>query len=429
MSEETGSDLWTSARKMSGLGDERVATLEKLIGFNPQHARAKSLLAIILANRDAVANRSRALELARDAIALRPDDATLRIALARLMGDGDSALEEKRTALESALEIDPTNLEALVLYLTSSKNCDESTYENIQNTISDQDVNRHYELGVYFRRRNKERCKYHYGVVVRVMEKVIADTGRDPKGLHSKAKFWLATVEKGGEGAVERCPKEYVVGLYKGFAPTFDHTLVEKLHYKTPQLLRETLVSADGARPEDGAEGGGEREYSSILDLGCGTGLSGLRFKGLLGKEGSFLGVDLSPEMLVKANERGCYDECFCHDIETCFNIEGVRSRAPFDLVIACDVFVYLGNLERIFEGVKGSLGVNGVFAFSVELLEDDKGGKYNYICQTFARFSHKEEYIVQLAAEYGFEVVEMRKCVLRKNAGIDVVGLLTILR
>lgn len=177
-----------------------------------------------------MANRSRALELARDAISLRPDDATLRIALARLLGEGEGeTLEEKLLALESALEIDQTNLEAAVMYLTSSKNCDEVTYENIKNIITDKDVNRHYELGGYFRRRDKERCKYHYGVVVRVMEGVIADTGRDVKGLHSKAKFWLATVEKGGEGAVERCPKEYVVGLYKGFAPTFDHTLVEKV--------------------------------------------------------------------------------------------------------------------------------------------------------------------------------------------------------
>ena len=57
--------------------------------------------------------------------------------------------------------------------------------------------------------------------------------------------------------------------------------------------------------------------------------------------------------MLVKANERGCYTSTYCNDIETCFDVGAIRSTAPFDLIIACDVFVYLGNLDKVFDGVK----------------------------------------------------------------------------
>lgn len=89
------SALWNRARKMSGYGDDRLAAVESLLEYNPNHARAKSLLAILLANRDSTKNRSRSLSLAREAISLRPEDAALKVAFARLCGDSESALEEK----------------------------------------------------------------------------------------------------------------------------------------------------------------------------------------------------------------------------------------------------------------------------------------------------------------------------------------------
>ena len=89
------STLWNRARKMSGYGDDRLLVLESLLSTNPNHARAKSLLAILLANRDSVRNRARSLSLAREAIALRPEDAALKVAFARLCGDEEATLEEK----------------------------------------------------------------------------------------------------------------------------------------------------------------------------------------------------------------------------------------------------------------------------------------------------------------------------------------------
>eukprot|EP00518_Triparma_eleuthera_P002995 CAMPEP_0182454628 /NCGR_PEP_ID=MMETSP1319-20130603/1180_1 /TAXON_ID=172717 /ORGANISM="Bolidomonas pacifica, Strain RCC208" /LENGTH=439 /DNA_ID=CAMNT_0024652649 /DNA_START=185 /DNA_END=1504 /DNA_ORIENTATION=- len=422
------SALWNRARKMSGYGDDRLAAVESLLEYNPNHARAKSLLAILLANRDSTKNRSRSLSLAREAISLRPEDAALKVAFARLCGDSESALEEKRSTLRAALAQDPGCLEASVMLLSSGQSVDEAVYEDITGRISDDNVQLHYELGAYFRKRDLARCRHHYRLVVRVMKGKIEAGAVDRKGLCSKASFWLATVEKGGEIAVDRCPREYVIGLYKGFAPTFDDTLVEKLHYRTPQLLREALAKGtNGGVPPVEGDAPEEMEYDRILDLGCGTGLSGERFRGLLSPGGSFLGVDLSPEMLVKAKERGCYTSTYCNDIETCFDVGAISSTAPFDLIIACDVFVYLGNLDKVFDGVKRSLSGNGTFAFSVELLDED--AKYNYVCHSAARFSHKQEYIRQLAADYGLEVVQQSKCVLRKNAGADVIGLLTVLR
>ena len=224
----------------------------------PPRPPAQSLFALLLANKDSVRNRARALTLAREAISLRPEDAALKVALARLCGDSEDADEEKRATLRAALAQDPANREASVMLLASGQNVDEGVYSDIMGKISDEDVQLHYELGAYFRKRDLTRCRHHYRVVVRVMKRRIEGGAVDRKGLCSKANFWLATVEKGGEIAVDRCPREYVVGLYKGFAPTFDDTLVEKLHYRTPQLLREALtkgtnggVAVEGDEPEE----------------------------------------------------------------------------------------------------------------------------------------------------------------------------------
>ena len=49
-----------------------------------------------------------------------------------------------------------------------------------------------------------------------------------------------------------------------------------------------------------------EEAKQVILDAGCGTGLAG---KKLREKASRLVGVDISPKMLIKAEEKGIYDE------------------------------------------------------------------------------------------------------------------------
>ena len=151
---------------------------------------------------------------------------------------------------------------------------------------------------------------------------------------------------------------------------------------------------------------------ANFLDLGCGTGLSGLSFRSLV-SDGAFLGVDLSPEMLEKAKERECYTGLFCSDVENFVDEKPIQDSAPFSLIVSCDVFVYLGSLDVVFENVKSVKSADGIFAFSVELL--DEGRPMDYLCMNVARFAHKKSYIENLARAVGFEVLAVRESVLRK--------------
>eukprot|EP00520_Triparma_pacifica_P010070 CAMPEP_0118662830 /NCGR_PEP_ID=MMETSP0785-20121206/17051_1 /TAXON_ID=91992 /ORGANISM="Bolidomonas pacifica, Strain CCMP 1866" /LENGTH=406 /DNA_ID=CAMNT_0006556421 /DNA_START=55 /DNA_END=1271 /DNA_ORIENTATION=- len=391
--------LWQRARVLSGCGNERVSCLEDLVKTYPKHARGKALLAILLANRGGEENKKRALTLARAAVVLRPEDLPLRIALGRL-SDG----EEKRKSLHAALQLDPENLEAMCLLLTASEGFgteEEALYVKIKQKIDDSYVDYHYALGAFFRRKDKVRCKYHYEKVVMKMEK----SSSDPKGLCDKARFWLCTLGNEGGGknndfcgtsVVKRCPREYITSLYKSFAPKFDELLVDKLQYRTPALLRESVNTFFTAS-----------SCSNFLDLGCGTGLSGLSFRSLV-TDGAFIGVDLSPEMLEKARERDCYSELFCSDVESFVAEKAICDAGPFSLIVSCDVFVYLGSLEIVFENVRRVKSADGIFAFSVELL--DEGRPMYYLCMNVARFAHKSSYIENLANAVGFEVLAMRE-------------------
>jgi len=235
---------------------------------------------------------------------------------------------------------------------------------------------------------------------------------------------------------VSRCPPEYIVGLYSTFADRFDELLVEKLQYKTPTILRQLF--------DEVVLLGGPTTLKHGLDLGCGTGISGLAFQDVVQK---LDGVDLSPEMIAKARERNCYHSLKVADVVNALeNGPGgatTASSSSYDLILACDVFCYIGDLSSVFASVKRLLSLShGFFCFSTELLRHDdntpqrqRQTNHHHDDEPFrlhscARFSHTEDYIIELANQYDFDIVgkELSDC-LRKNQGANVEGMLTILQ
>jgi SAM-dependent methyltransferase len=84
----------------------------------------------------------------------------------------------------------------------------------------------------------------------------------------------------------------------------------------------------------------------TILDLGCGTGLAGAVFKPLAVQ---LDGVDLSPAMIEKARTRNIYDHLAVQDLTTALGAEG----PSYDLILAADTLVYLGDLKPVFEAAR----------------------------------------------------------------------------
>jgi len=221
---------------------------------------------------------------------------------------------------------------------------------------------------------------------------------------NASARHLLAALE--GQASTET-PSDYVVKLFDGYADSFDHHLVEELEYQTPQKLYDALKELIPERA-----GGVD-----VIDLGCGTGLCGPLLRN---HARSLKGVDLSPRMLALARERDIYDELVEGDLTTGLG----TAPAAWDLVIAADVFVYVGALEKVFGAAARTLRPGGLFAFSVEA---DEGGD-DFVLRTTGRYAHSMVYTRRLAEAEGLLEQCVKECVLRVDKGESINGYIVVL-
>ena len=204
-------------------------------------------------------------------------------------------------------------------------------------------------------------------------------------------------------------PRPSLTDLFDRYAPDFDEMLVNTLKYQVPQQIADAVAAArkgTDAKPID------------ILDLGCGTGLCGKLLKPIAAR---MCGVDLSAGMIEKARQRGIYDQL---DVGELLDVMK-RSPRSFDLVIAADVFIYVGDLAEVFESAAACLRPGGLFIFSVEA---GIGERYN-LGRAARRFTHSAPYLRRLAAMCGFEEVSFAPVVIRMERGQIVPGYLPVLR
>lgn len=218
-------------------------------------------------------------------------------------------------------------------------------------------------------------------------------------------RYYLASV--GGSGAPAAAPPTYVRTLFDDYADQFDAHLVDVLRYRAHTSLVGHLESVAP-----------RRRFRSALDLGCGTGLCAP----LLGPVAERLtGVDLSSRMLDKARALGLYQRLVEADVRQHLEETGDRH----DLVLAADVFIYVGDLAPIFAGVRRVLAAGGVFCFSAEVAGPDCTG---FRLLPSLRYAHAEGYLRQLAQAHGFQVAQVFREPLREDLRAEIPGLLVYL-
>ncbi|MEO8312523.1 MAG: methyltransferase domain-containing protein [Caldimonas sp.] len=218
--------------------------------------------------------------------------------------------------------------------------------------------------------------------------------------------FYLASVGAGAAPAAP--PREYVAGLFDGYADDFDSHLVGELRYQAHRQLVDLLV----------ARAGGDARWQSALDLGCGTGLCGPLVKPRVGR---LTGVDLSARMIEKARALDVYDRLAHADIVEFL----AQSDERWDLVLAADVFIYVGDLAPVFASLERAMA-RGMFCFSVEALDD---GDADLRLLPSLRYAHSKAYLARLAALHGFAVEAMEQAPVREDQGEAVEGLYVVLR
>ena len=192
-------------------------------------------------------------------------------------------------------------------------------------------------------------------------------------------------------------PDAYVERLFNDYALRFEEHLVNHLHYRAPWHLRDIALELKGQGPWD------------VLDLGCGTGLCGelLRPNARL-----LVGVDLAPKMAELSRRRGdgkMYDRVHCAHILDALALE----PEPFDLMLAGDLFIYVGALEKVIPAAAAKLRSGGLMAFSLEPYDGE-----GFTLRPTHRYGHSLSYIRNLASQSGLTVATARPIHLRDDVG-----------
>jgi predicted TPR repeat methyltransferase len=198
----------------------------------------------------------------------------------------------------------------------------------------------------------------------------------------------------------QRSDAGYVRHLFDQFSADYDARMRGQLHYQAPEVLRGLV---DLVMP-------GARDLA-ILDLGCGTGLGGMAFADLAA---AIDGIDLSPQMIARARALGIYRSLTVGDVETAL----ARGGETYDLVLAADTLVYLGDLAAVFRGAATRLKPGGFFLFTVERAQGagfDLGPK--------RRWRHSEYYLRQIAQDLGFDIAGLVAASPRSEANVPVEG------
>jgi len=197
--------------------------------------------------------------------------------------------------------------------------------------------------------------------------------------------------------------EDYIKTLFDDYAKRFDHHLTTILDYKVPQFLINSLYTLIGS----------DLIFDNVIDLGCGTGLSGKEFRPISKR---LVGIDLSPKMIEIAEGKRIYD--LIENIEVNKYLETKSEK--YDLFIATDFLIYLGDPTRLFSNISKTSKPKAIFLFSTESTQDK-----DYILTNQGRYAHSEEYIHQLAKLNKFTILNVENATIR--TGIE--GHLFILR
>ena len=214
-------------------------------------------------------------------------------------------------------------------------------------------------------------------------------------------RYYLAALEPGGP--VPNAPRHYVQGLFNQYADEFEGHLVGQLRYQGHRVLVEQLPAECPA------------QFAQVLDLGCGTGLCGAHVRP---RAQALWGLDLSPAMLQQARERGIYDQLVEADVVEFLQRDG---RA-WDLVLAADVFIYVGPLDDVFAALASRVAAAGWLAFTIEEAADGGATDAPQLLPSL-RYAHSLAYVQALAMRHGFRSVKAHRAPLRWDQQTPVLG------
>lgn len=380
-----------------GQNEEAADCLHKALSLRPSHAEAENNLGLILWN---LGRHAEALAAFDRALAIKPDFATGHAnrawALRRL-----GRRQEAADAFQTAARLNPAspdiNRDLAVARSDLQQHDAAIAAAKLAVALAPNQADTHHALGVVLAaagrtdpdRRADAITAYRHALALQPLP---------------EWEYELAMLG-GGEGRTPAtAPDAYVQRLFDDYAPTFDQHLAQELHYRVPEDMLAALRQVWAKRTLPARD-------LDVLDLGAGTGRCGELFRP---HARTIVGIDLSPKMIAAAQGRRdaagqpCYDRLICAHIVPALQ----EFSAAFDLILAADVFIYVGALEAVFAAAHAALRPGGMLAFSLERHDDNAGE--DFILRQ--RFGHSLAYIRRLSAQHHFTEIAAQAAPIRND-------------
>lgn len=279
------------------------------------------------------------------------------------------ALNEARQQYQMALTFAPNDTDILfnLGVIASAQNDFDRAIRYYQHLLSIDPnfLTAHYNLGIAFMiKKHNEFAIDHFTAALQLK----------PDDKNIEYLIEILKPQKNIRGA----PESYIENLFDAYANHYEHHLVRTLHYTLPDLFFNAAKKICHLK----------KESLNLLDLGCGTGLCSAPFK-------PFTkicdGVDLSEKMLMIAKAKNIFTSLTRSEILLYLK----DKKELYDIILAGDVCVYFGELEKLFIFVAQSLRQNGFFIFNTEISLEK-----NFTMHQSGRFGHSENYIKSLAKQ-----------------------------
>ena len=379
--------------KKKGSLKEAEASFRQAITLKPDYAEAHNKLGVILNQLD----RSSESEASfRQAIKLKPNYAEAHSNLGNTLKE-QASLKEAEASFRQAITLKLDYTEAHI---------------NLGNTLQEQDRLKeaeasfrqaitlkpdlavaHYNLGKVYKKIRKN------SKAVECFEKTLELSSEDLLG----ATLQLATLGK--RKIPEKTPENFMQEFYRKKSKNWDKLEKKENKYRGHLLIKNAFKTTHSTSKK-----------IDILDMGCGTGSLA---KILRPYARTLVGVDLSPDMLFKAEEICLYDSLYKKDLSQYLS----EVSNHYDTIVAAAVLIHFYDLSNIFFLVKDSLKINGKFIFSI-FEETEKNKDLN----SFLMYAHSDDYITTLADSLNLKIIYRQKDIHEYHKGVSVPAIIYVL-
>ena len=413
--------------KKKGSLKEAEASFRQAITLKPDYAEAHNKLGVILNQLD----RSSESEASfRQAIKLKPNYAEAHSNLGNTLKE-QASLKEAEASFRQAITLKPDlavahyNLGNTLKERGKLKEAEASfrqaitlkldyteAHINLGNTLQEQDRLKeaeasfrqaitlkpdlavaHYNLGKVYKKIRKN------SKAVECFEKTLELSSEDLLG----ATLQLATLGK--RKIPEKTPENFMQEFYRKKSKNWDKLEKKENKYRGHLLIKNAFKTTHSTSKK-----------IDILDMGCGTGSLA---KILRPYARTLVGVDLSPDMLFKAEEICLYDSLYKKDLSQYLS----EVSNHYDTIVAAAVLIHFYDLSNIFFLVKDSLKINGKFIFSI-FEETEKNKDLN----SFLMYAHSDDYITTLADSLNLKIIYRQKDIHEYHKGVSVPAIIYVL-